>query len=273
MFVAVSLCVSIPAAAFENERVSFPDHGTSVSSRFDFYIEASGGAEVGELYQIEVARDSDFEDIVAVIDMKESRKGWMIGDSLGVSDIAEEFLPQDFEGIHYRSRRVLKDGEYYWRAYKSVNGGDWSEISGEGHFFVDTRPPRAVDTLRIGKQPSGAVVFSWEPIARDEEDNPERVAGYRIYSYPRVLMRYPVMTRYLTAEVRDAEYVAPIDIGEKPPRITYFRVRAVDDVGNEDGRRSPKRIGELDIVFNPPDLDQLTNPQYLRQLNDQYSEQ
>ncbi|MDQ7007731.1 MAG: hypothetical protein Q9Q40_10895 [Acidobacteriota bacterium] len=264
VLVAASLTIA-SAKAYSDESVGSPVDGDRVSQKIEFYIAADGGPEKEEYYRIEVAVDSDFEEIVASFDSRKSKAGWIFGDLMGVEDVPEKYTPVNYEGIHFRSRGRLRDGEYYWRASKAVGGGPWEPLDGSGYFIVDTLPPAPVDTLVLAINERGELELRWDAVDLDVEERYDDVAGYRVYQYTRKLKRYPVMTRYLIGETEYTELTVP-DIREDTRRIVFYRVRAVDRVGNEEGRRRPAVIGSLDAQLNPPNLDQLADPTYLRRL-------
>jgi len=273
-FVAVPATLLLGTAAvlgYSDERVVSPNDGDRVSARMEFYISASGGLEKEEFYRIEVAADDEFENIVARFDSRGSKAGWVFGDLLGVDDVPEKYRPVNFEGIHFRSRGHLKDGEYYWRASKAVGGGAWEPIDGEGFFVIDTLPPEPVETLQLILDEAGNLVLSWLPVDLDTGGEQDEVGGYRVYQYTRRLKRYPVMTRYMVGETDRTEHLIP-NIKEDTRKIVYYRIRAVDGVGNEEGRRRPAPIGSLDAQLHPPNLDQLADPNYLRRLAQEYED-
>ena len=251
---------------YAGEGSGAPDGGERVSTNVEFYIDADGGPEPEEFFLIEVATDPEFESVTARFDSRQSKAGWVFGDLLGMDDdVPEKYRPQNFEGIHFRARGRLRDGEYYWRARKALGGGDWQPVDGEGHFFVDTLPPAPVDSLELATGESGEIHLSWSPVLFDKSGESEEVRGYRVYQYERLLRRYPVMTRYLVGETESTEAVLP-PIEQDSRRIVFYRVRAVDAVGNEDGRRRPAPIGSLDMQLHPSNLDQLADPDYLRRM-------
>lgn len=254
-----------PALAFEGEQPRRPSGGEPVAAQIEFYIEADGRPMAGESYKIEVARDKDFENVVATFDGSKERAGWMMADPEAVQSAPPELRPAEFEGIHLRAPRKLGDGEYFWRAFKSTDGTSWNQIGGVEEFTVDTQPPAGVDTLRARRLGDGSVELSWSPVGFSVDQQPERVAGYRIYRYEKLLKRYPPMTRYLVKELEN-DTSAQIATPNSTARIIFFRVVAVDEVGNEDGRNRPQPIGSLDVAFNPPDLDRLTDPAVLREM-------
>lgn len=267
---ACALLCGTPDLAFENERPASPKGDASVSSNMAFYIEASGRPGIEEFYRIEVALDSDFESVVATFDNRENKAGWLLGDSFDMSGVPEKYRPSLYEGIHFRVANKLQDGTYYWRVSKATGGGDWVVLDGIEQFQVDTLPPEPIESLRVQRLTNGAIQLYWSPVSRDMGDNVERVAGYRVYRYNKLLKRYPMMTRYLVSETEDTQLtLRPPPDKEKPSpdRIVFFLVNAVDEVGNEEGRRRPTKIGEMAAAFDPPNLDQLSDPNYLRQLN------
>ncbi len=270
VFALAAALGSSAARAFEGERPASPARGEIVSSTVNFYIEASGRPLPEEYYRIQVARDSDFDRIVATFDGKKEKNGWLLGDSYSVSDVPAKYLPVNYQGIHYRLDAKLADGTYFWRAAKAQGNGAWQPIDGVQQFAIDTRPPAPVDSLRLRRLPDGTLQLWWSPVMRDMGDDMEQVAGYRIYRYDKTLKRYPLMTRYLAQETNDTQAAF-----EPPPnpedatadRIVFYLVNAVDQVGNEEGRRRPLRIGDLETAFEPPNLDELSDPEHLRKLN------
>ncbi len=264
VLVAAHLSLS-SAKAYSGESVASPSNGERVSQKIDFYISADGGPEKEEYYLIEVARDGDFEEIVASFDSRKSKAGWIFGDLLGIDDVPDKYRPVNYEGIHFRARGRLRDGEYYWRASKAMGGGPWEPIDGSASFIVDSLPPEPVDSLKLSLNDAGELELRWSGVDRDVQDGFEEVSGYRVYQYTRKLKRYPVMTRYMIGETTYTELVVP-EARDDSRRIVYYRVRAVDSVGNEEGRRRPAVIGSLAAQLKPPNLDQLADPAYLRRL-------
>jgi hypothetical protein len=268
---ALAAALGTPAIrAFEGERPAAPARGEIVSSNITFYIEASGRPLPEEYYRIEIGLDSDFDRIVATFDGKKEKVGWLLGDSYNVSDVPEKYRPTNYQGIHYRVNGKLQDGTYFWRAQKAQGNGAWVPLDGVQQFTVDTRPPAPVDTLRLRRLPDGTLQLWWSPVMRDMGDDMEQVAGYRVYRYDKTLKRYPMMTRYMAQETTDTTAaIAPPPNPEDASleRIVYYLVNAVDQVGNEEGRRRPLPIGDLENTAEVPNLDELTDPNYLRQLN------
>lgn len=268
---ALACALGAPASlAFDGERPAAPARGESVSSNLTFYIEASGRPLPEEYYRIEVALDSDFDRIVASFDNKKEKAGWLLGDTLDVSDVPEKYRPVNYQGIHFRVSGKLQDGTYFWRAAKAQGNGGWVPLDGVQQFNVDTRPPAPVDSLRLRRLPDGTLQLWWAPVMRDMGDDMEQVAGYRVYRYDKLLKRYPLMTRYLAQETSDtqAAFGPPPNAEDAPlERIVFFLVNAVDQVGNEEGRRRPLPLGDLENPAEIPNLDELSDPNYLRQLN------
>ncbi len=269
--VALFLAPAHRSIAFENERLGAPIKGEAVSDLVTFYISADGRPIQGEAYKIEIARDSDFEKIVTTFDGSKERGGWSLGDPKGIEDVPPELAPTNFLGIHLRVQPKLADGEYFWRAAKTTGGGGWTEVRGSESFVVDTRAPADIDTLRLRRLPDGSIQLWWAPITYGSDNQPETVAGYRVYRYEKLLMRYPPMTRYLLRELQ-ADTTVTIPLKDTEPSMVFYRVSAVDEVGNEDGRRRPAPIGALDAQFNPPDADALTDPKVLRRMYEEARE-
>jgi len=268
--VGIGFLLSPFVLAFENERPASPGGDACVSSNMAFYIEASGRPGVEEFYRIEIATDSDFETVVASFDGRENKAGWLLGDTYDMSDVPEKYRPVLYQGVHFRVANKLADGTYYWRASKAVGGGGWVVLDGTERFQVDTLPPEPVDSLHVERASDGSVQLFWSPVSRDMGDNVERVAGYRVYRYDKLLKRYPLMTRYLVKETEDTKVTLPAPAGPDQAaaeKIVFYVVNAVDEVGNEEGRRRPTKIGEMAAAFEPPNLDQLSDPNYLRELN------
>lgn len=259
--------INLGSPAFEDERIGAPLKGERVTGGLEFYIAAEGRPLDGELYRIEVGADAKFEKIVTVYDMAKSRSGWMIGDPKGIEDVPEELIPKNYSGIHLRVLKPLADGEYYWRAAKSTDGLSWQPIDGgTDRFIVDTHPPAAVDTLRLKRLADGSIQLWWAPVVESSDLNPETVRGYRLYRYDRPLKRYPTLTKFLMKEVAEETSITLPIKSDDSARITFYRVQAVDEVGNEEGRQRPAPIGSMEAAFNPPNADQLTDPKYLGEL-------
>lgn len=256
------------APAFEDERLSIPSAGEVVSEELHFHIEASGEPEPEEFFRIEIALDADFESIVDSFDNREDRAGWAIASPRGLEDVPERYRPTAFEGIHLRPRKRFEDGTYYWRAFKAVGSGAWEPIPGTESFVVDTIPPQPVESLQVRRSADGALQLSWSPVGYDLDGQPERVAGFRVYQYTKLLRMYRPMTRNIVTEGEATTVSIPAEALESE-RIVFFRVQAVDEVGNEEGRTRPKRIGELELARTHASPDLLTNPDYLRQLSQQ----
>jgi hypothetical protein len=256
-----------PALAYDDERASLPADGSVVGGEVHFYIEASGGPEVEEFYRIEVAEDPDFEYVVTEHDSRDKKAGWAFGTMRGMSleEVPEQYRPVSFEGIHYRGRTRLDDGEYYWRASKAIGGGEWEPIDGENRFVVDTTPPEDVPDLRVDKREDGELVLSWGTVGYDVSGNSERVVGFRVYQYTKLLRMYRPLTRYIVGEVPGNDLEVDTSNLEQS-RIVFFRVQAVDDVGNEQGRRRAKPFGEWQEAREITPPDKLTDPAYLRRL-------
>lgn len=269
---AVTVClgaVSPAARAFESEKLAAPVAGARVGPRLLFYIEASGRPAQGEAYRIEIASDPKFNRVVATFDMQKEKSGWMLGDPQGISlkDVPEQYRPVQFEGIHLRCAPKLADGEYWWRAQKTVGGG-WQPIAGVETFTLDTRPPEAVDSLRLRMLSDGRLQMYWDPVMRDSAGYMESVSGFRVYRFTRLLKRYPMQTRYLAGEVKDTQFMVdkPRDDNTK---IVFYLVHAVDEVGNEEGRRGPAPLGTYNVKFDPPSLDEILQKQRNHELNEE----
>ncbi|RMG44790.1 MAG: hypothetical protein D6718_09255 [Acidobacteria bacterium] len=264
------LLAAAPAPGYENEKPTLPADGQVVGSKFEFYIAADGKPGVEEFYRVEVATEDEFkpEQVVLTIDMRDNRRGWVLGTSYGLKDVPEEYRPVNYEGIHYRVFNRLKSGEYYWRALKALGGGEWTPLGRPMRFRVDRTPPGPVEEMRLARRKDGAIAISWAPVVSDAEGEPELVAGYRVYRYAKLLKRYPPSTRFLLAETDRLEVVVPADAVEGE-RIVFFRVQAVDEVGNELNRPLPAPMGSFEAKFHPPDADLLTNPEYLKRLSEE----
>ncbi|NJN64648.1 MAG: fibronectin type III domain-containing protein [Acidobacteria bacterium] len=262
---------SATAFGFEDEAVSSPAGGQVVSKDVKFFIEATGEPQPEEFYRIEIARDAAFENIVLDIDGRKDRGGWAFGTARGFDDVPEKYRPASFQGIHFVMRGRLEDGDYFWRAHKAVGSGGWTRIDGAESFSVDTVPPRPVDDLRVKRAADGTLELSWSPVGYDAEGRPERVAGFRVYQYTKLLRMYRPLTHYVITEgVPTTARVAPDALEDQ--RIVFFRVQAVDEVGNEEGRTIPKRIGELDTTRDIVNADELTDPAYLKRLAQEEAE-
>ena len=109
-------------------------------------------------------------------------------------------------------------------------------IRGEITFRVDTTPPRPVTGVKVTHRDDGALLFEWEPVHFDVNDNPDRVVGYRIYRFTR-RGRFRSHTLHLIGETLKTSFVdAYADDSE---RFAYYRITAVDEAGNEIDRRRP----------------------------------
>lgn len=267
LLVPLALLVSLsgpPAVAFDRESPADPAKGKTVSGEISFYVSASGRPQAEELYRIEVASDHEFRRIVKTFEMGKDRAGWSLGDPEGIDNIPEKYAPRNFEGIHYRGQLRLADGTYYWRVLKSVGGGGFNPLRGVETFTVDTVPPEPIDTMRMRLLPDGRLQMYWTAPFNDAKGNAERVAGYRVYRYPRMLKRFPLMTRNLAGEVQDSQFVLPQK--DDTSRITFFFVQAVDEAGNEEGRRRPAPLGSYQVAFDPPNMDEAINPENLKRM-------
>ncbi len=263
--VTCASALSFGSYAFENERLGAPVNGEAVSQELTFFISADARPLQGEAYKIEVARDRNFEKIAATFDGNKERGGWSMGDPAGLEDVPPELQPSNFLGIHLRVTSKLEDGEYFWRALKTTGGGGWTKIGDPESFVIDTRAPADIDTLRLRRLPDGSIQLWWAPVTFGLDNRPDTVAGYRVYRYEKLLKRYPPMTRYLLREI-ESDTTITVPLKENEPSVVFYRVSAVDAVGNEDGRRRPTPIGALDAAFNPPDADAMTDPKVLGQL-------
>jgi hypothetical protein len=183
---------------------------------------------------------------------------------MGLEDIPEELVPDDYHGIHLRTRLDLPDGEYFWRAFKALGSGQWEELAGESRFYVDTTPPGTVDNIKLRMTDGGGLSFSWPPVLVDLEQEQELVTGYRIYRYTQLLKRYPVLTRYMIAETEYTEHTVD-NVLEDGHKIVFFRVQAVDETGNEEGRRRPAPIGTYEELLKPFDAERNLDPRYFSQ--------
>jgi hypothetical protein len=263
LFVAFSVVAGLaaPALGYEDETPVAPADGSNVYSFIEFYIEADGSPQKEEFYKIEVSQDYDFETIVASFDSRESKSGWVFGDLMGLEDVPEELMPQNYQGIHLKTRVELPDGEYFWRAFKARGGGSWERIGGELAFYVDTTPPASVSEVEMWITERGELAFDWEPVISDLEGNQEVIGGYRIYRYTSTKKRYPTLTRYLIAETDATEHFQPgaLDDGHT---IVFYRIQAVDETGNEEGRRRPAPIGTYQHALEPFDAERAVDPRY-----------
>lgn len=263
----VAMSVVIGAAqlslAYTDERPNAPD-GEVIGRKITFHIEVDGEPQKEEFYRIEVARDDEFEFIVAEFDGRKTRAGWRLGTYYGA--IPDEYQIENYAGLRYKTNLKLDDGEYFWRVSKALGGSDWMSIDGVLSFFVDSVAPGTVENLEFNKQSDGSIEISWSEPYEDLAGEAEEVAGYRVYRYSRRLKRYPTLTKYLVAEVEDTRHVlSAADIeAEQADELVFYRVQAVDMVGNEEGRRSPRVMGSFADAFNPPDLDKLANPEEIR---------
>ncbi|RMF75802.1 MAG: fibronectin type III domain-containing protein [Acidobacteria bacterium] len=263
--ICLAASAALPAAgAFEDEHPVFPADDAVVGREIHFFIGADGRPDPAETYRIEVALDDDFEQIVAVFDSGEKRTGWSVATRYDVGDVPEQYRPQFEVGIHYFARGRLSDGVYYWRVSKSLAGGAYEVLDRPVRFVVDTVPPEPVTDLTLLRDRDGTLVLRWSPVDSDGKGDPERVAGFRVYQYTKVLRMYRPLTRYIIAESTEPEVRVPLAAIDDS-RIVFFRVQAVDEVGNEEGRSRPKRIGEIETT-RTINADQLTDPAYLKRL-------
>lgn len=253
-----------PAQAYENESLEHPIDGAIVGSIFDFYIEADGEPAIEEFYRIEVALDDEFEKVVKTYDSNKKGTGWR--NIRRLDGVPSRYQTRFDNGVLLKVRSGLDDGEYFWRASKAIGAGAWQPIGDVEEFVLDSRPPAPIQQLELQRDAAGNLVFNWEVPGFNADGGYESVAGFRLYRYTRTLKRYPVLTKYLIAETESAGLAIPTG-DDEDKRIIFYRVQAVDDVGNEAGRPSPRQIGSLDEAFNPPDLDQLTNLEYLKRLH------
>lgn len=263
----LTLALGLTAAglAYEDERPGSPVRDERVSGELRFFISASGEPEPEEHYLIEVALDSDFEEVVATYDGRKSKAGWAFGSNRGLEDVPEKYRPVNIEGIHYRGRAKLPDGNYYWRIAKALGSGAWQYSDDYETFIVDGTPPEGINSLRVAIDASGNLAFTWDPVIFDVNGNPDSVAGFRVYHYTKVLRKYRTLNRYVVGEIDDTSMRVPLSEFEGE-RIVFFRVQAVDEVGNEEGRSRPMIFGELEERRANINADQLTDPAYLRRL-------
>lgn len=260
----LSACAVSWTFGYSDEMPASPADGENVDSMLEFYIRADGSPEKEEYYKIEVSSDFDFETIVASYNSRDDISGWVFGDLMGLEDVPPELMPENYQGIHLRTRLELPDGEYFWRAFKARGGGAWEPIDGELSFYVDTTPPASVAEVDMWITERGELAFEWEPVINDLDGNQEAVGGYRIYRYTSTKKRYPTMTRYLIAETEYTEHVQPgaLDDGH---RIVFYRIQAVDEAGNEEGRRRPAPIGTYEHALEPFDAERAVDPRYFGQ--------
>ncbi len=251
--------------AFEDEQPAYPADDAVVGRNIHFFIAASGDPVPEEYYRIDVALDDEFEEIVAVFDSRKNRTGWAVATPYDVTDVPEQYRPQFENGVHHFSRKRLGDGIYYWRVAKAQGAGDFVVLDPVERFIVDTVPPEPISDLVLMRDASdGSLVLRWAPVMFDATGEPERIAGFRVYQYTKVLRMYRPLTRYIVAESLEPELRVPLKSVEDN-RIVFFRVQAVDEVGNEEGRSRPKKIGEIEKTRSI-NADQLTDPAYLKRL-------
>ncbi len=267
LLVPLALLVSLagpPATAFDKEAPADPAKGKVVSGEIQFYVSASGRPQPEEQYRIEVASDSEFRRIVKSFEMAKDRAGWAMGDTEGVENVPEKYAPKNFEGIHFRGQLKLADGTYYWRVLKSIGGGGYTALRGVETFTVDTVPPEPIDNMRMRLLPDGRLQMYWSMPFYDAKGNSEHIAGYRVYRFPKMLKRFPLMTRNLAGEVQEPQFVMPAK--DDSAKITFFFVQAVDEAGNEEGRRRPTPLGSYQVAFEPPNMDDAINPENLKRM-------
>lgn len=266
----LTLFAGRPTLPFSSEKPAFPIDGNRVARQALFMIEADGSPEKGERYRIEIARDSKFETIDATFTSGRESPGWSMANQKTMEIIPEKYRPEAFNGIRLRTTLSLEEGEHFWRVSKSIRGGPFETISRPARFTFDTTPPAPVERIQIRPRPEGGLVLKWDPVTTDAKSGPEEVAGYRVYRFNTVLHRYPTMTRYLVTETTDTQVELP---GKKggggPGKVSFFLIQAVDSSGNEEGRFRPQALGSLNSQYNPPDLNALTDPQSLRDMNTQ----
>lgn len=236
LLATLSGLLAIPATAYERERPERPGEGDCVQGKFQFFIAAEGDPDRSERYKIELSQDA-FDTILYFFDQTQEPAGWIFGPP-------EDTLPEGEEGdwwrgMTYRVSETLQDGDYTWRAYK-YSGTQFERLRGEVTFRVDTVPPGPVTGVRAIHRDDGSLRLEWEPVLFDVKENPDRVAGYRIYRFTH-RGRFRSHTLHLIGETLHTSFVdAYADDGEK---LAYYRITAVDEAGNEIDRRRPWPIG------------------------------
>jgi hypothetical protein len=232
-----------PAAAFELERLETPADGASVTNRLRFFISARGEWDRADRYKIELS-DDGFETVLMTFDGSRDRKGWAIASIPGEEEV-EGF--EESRGVYYLLREPLPDGEYSWRAFK-YEGTGFSRLSGEFTFRVDTVAPGPVGNVRLATRRDGRLELRWDPVFEDEEGNPETVTGYRVYRFLKSRAARNMPT-YLVGETENTRFLLPQKYDHPDAVMQYFRVMAIDEVGNERNRVIPHPLGDLE----PPD--------------------
>jgi hypothetical protein len=225
--------------AYEDERPERPTPGESVNERVQFFIAADGDPDTAERYRIEIGNE-DFDTVLYTFDQLKDPKGWSLGVVGDLEGVSEEEVAW-WRGVFFTPPKPLADGEYYWRAFKH-DGVEFEELDGEIPFRVDTVPPGPVEGLRAQWKDDGSVEMQWRPVYVDSAGGQEQVAGYRIYRYT-TRHYFRVRDTILVGEVVGTRFTDAY-AGEDTDAFSFYQVTAVDEAGNEAGRKFPLRLGE-----------------------------
>lgn len=225
--------------AFEREKPARPTPGESVNARVQFFIAAEGEPDTESRYRIEIGNE-DFDTILYSFDQMNDPKGWSMGVVSEIEGVSEEELAW-WRGIFFHPPKPLADGDYYWRVLKH-DGMEYEELDGEIPFRVDTVPPGPVQGLTAQWKEDGSVEMRWRQVSVDIEGKPEAVAGYRIYRYT-TRHYFRVRDKILVGEVVGSRFTDAY-AGEDPDVLSFYQVTAVDEAGNEAGRKFPLHLGE-----------------------------
>ena len=168
-------------------------------------------------FSIELSRDK-FEKDIRRWDGRKATRMW--------STYSEE----DGEGGQFHAPEDLAEGTWWWR----VTLHDGAVDSGPdfaGSFIVDATPPAEVENLMVTYDAqTGTANLQWDPVTEDLNGGGELVDHYRVYRYERRGI-FPSGNLKLLGTTERESFDDP-KAGKLTP-IAYYRVTAVDSVGNE----------------------------------------
>jgi hypothetical protein len=166
-----------------------------------------------------VLSEDGFRSEAYVFDQRESKAGWLPGES---------------GSVLFRPRRPLADGVYEWKV-ALWNGLTWNEGPAARKLRVDTVPPAPVPGLRLEWNPADSTLrLSWEPVFLDRDGGAEFVARYHVYRYTHG-PPYPVVRALRVGSTPEHAWTGQETATE--PGLVLYRVTAEDEAGNEALRR------------------------------------
>jgi len=169
-------------------------------------------------FTVEISRDK-FKQQGQSWDMRNSLRDWLVYDE------------EDGRGATLLVRDNLAEGTWWWRVIVHDGAAD-SGPDFISSFKVDATPPAEVEGLKVTyDRATGSAKLKWDPVSLDLEGRAETISLYRVYCYDKRGI-FPQGNLKLLGTSETESFVDPKG-PQSPTPIAYYRVTAVDSVGNE----------------------------------------